>query len=75
MALRTAKEIVLPAQDEYQPEVKLLVGPKPLKEPTADSKHILIIGGGVSGLMTSGLSLSWEFIRTGYQVKVPTYLT
>ncbi|KAG7100037.1 hypothetical protein E1B28_001823 [Marasmius oreades] len=39
--------------------------PQPLNKPTADSKHILVVGGGVIGLTTS-----WALLDRGYRVTV-----
>ncbi|KAF9260808.1 FAD dependent oxidoreductase [Marasmius fiardii PR-910] len=39
--------------------------PEPLNKPTADSKHILVVGGGVIGLTTS-----WALLDRGYRVTV-----
>ncbi|KAK1215411.1 hypothetical protein PQX77_021986 [Marasmius sp. AFHP31] len=39
--------------------------PQPLKKPTEDSKHVLVVGGGVIGLTTS-----WALLDRGYRVTV-----
>ncbi|KJZ71555.1 hypothetical protein HIM_09024 [Hirsutella minnesotensis 3608] len=40
-------------------------GPHPLRQPTASTPHILVIGGGVTGLVTA-----WLLVDRGYQVTV-----
>ncbi|KAI5816448.1 FAD dependent oxidoreductase [Pyronema omphalodes] len=39
--------------------------PRPLKSPTSSSPHILLLGGGVSSLMTS-----WHLLDRGYRVTI-----
>src|SRR5690554_4140340 len=45
--------------------MKLSTEDKPYEEPTKDSKHILILGAGVSGLMTA-----WMLLDKGYRVTI-----
>lgn len=59
------KEILLKKQGDRYPEIKLTVAATPLVAPTLQSKRILIIGGGVSGLMTA-----WMLLDKGYHVTV-----
>lgn len=59
------KEILLSQQGEKYPEVNITVAPKPLIAPTQKSKRILILGGGVSGLMTA-----WFLLDKGYLVTI-----
>ncbi|KAL9616224.1 MAG: hypothetical protein Q9160_008882 [Pyrenula sp. 1 TL-2023] len=65
MTAENPKTIVLPQIDEVHPEVTLSVDREPLVKPTKDSKRILVIGGGVSGLMTA-----WILLDKGYRVTI-----
>lgn len=47
------------------PHIKISTEDKPCKEPTKNSKHILILGAGVSGLMTA-----WMLLDKGYRVTI-----
>ncbi|KAG0045932.1 hypothetical protein BGZ89_005457 [Linnemannia elongata] len=47
------------------PQIRLSTEDKPVNKPTKDSKHILILGGGVSGLMTA-----WMLLDRGYLVTI-----
>ena len=47
------------------PQMRLTTEDKPDIEPTKDSKHILILGAGVSGLMTA-----WMLLDKGYRVTI-----
>ena len=57
--------IILPAHPPYTEEVKLSVADTALKPPTASSKHIVVIGGGVSGLMSA-----WILLDGGHKVTI-----
>ncbi|GAD99816.1 D-amino acid oxidase [Paecilomyces variotii No. 5] len=48
----------------YEP-MRLSIADKPLQEATGDSKHILIIGGGVSGLL-----VAWMLLDKGMRVTI-----
>ncbi|EHK46771.1 hypothetical protein TRIATDRAFT_43329 [Trichoderma atroviride IMI 206040] len=51
-------------QYEY-PEISLSTDSTPLVKPTKESKHILIVGGGVSGLL-----IAWILLDEGYRVTI-----
>lgn len=51
-------------QYEY-PEISLSTDSIPLVKPTKDSKHVLILGAGVSGLM-----IAWMLLDEGYRVTI-----
>jgi D-amino-acid oxidase len=51
-------------QYEY-PEISLSTDSTPLLKPTKESKHILILGGGVSGLL-----IAWMLLDEGYRVTI-----
>lgn len=65
MASTSEREITLTAQGQLYPEVKISVSPKALISPTKTSKRILILGGGVSGLLTA-----WILLDKGYRVTI-----
>ena len=57
--------ITLPAHLPYTKEVQLSVANTALKAPDENSKHIVVIGAGVSGLMTA-----WILLDQGYKVTI-----
>lgn len=57
--------IELPDRGKFASEVTLSFDYTPQKTPGKDAKHILVIGGGVSGLMTS-----WILLDKGYRVTI-----
>ena len=57
--------IILPGRSTSTPEVTLSVASPPLKKPNSSSKHIVVIGGGVSGLMTA-----WILLDKGFKVTI-----
>ena len=58
-------KITLPSRLPYSGEVELSVASKPLHQPGADAKHIVVVGAGVSGLMTA-----WILLDQGYKVTI-----
>ena len=58
-------KITLPSRLPYSDAVELSVASKPLKAPDANSKHIVVVGAGVSGLMTA-----WILLDQGYKVTI-----
>ena len=65
MASQDNRVITLSKVDEVHPEVKISVSPKPFISHTSVSSRILVIGGGVSGLMTA-----WILLDKGYRVTI-----
>jgi len=61
----TDKTIVLKASGSQHPEITITVDTKPRKAPDSTSKHIVVVGGGVSGLMTA-----WILLDQGYRVTI-----
>lgn len=57
--------IILPARSPYSDTVELSVAGKPLHPPAANAKHIVVVGAGVSGLMTA-----WILLDKGYKVTI-----
>ena len=58
-------QISLSARAPYADAVVLSLSDGPLKQPPKDAKHIVVIGGGVSGLMTA-----WILLDKGYRVTI-----
>ena len=57
--------ITLPARLPYSGEVELSLDSKALHQPKPDAKHIVVVGAGVSGLMTA-----WILLDQGYKVTI-----
>ncbi|PKY07393.1 FAD dependent oxidoreductase [Aspergillus campestris IBT 28561] len=57
--------ITLEATGDNHPAVDISVHQDPLVKPKPSSKHIIIIGGGVNGLMTA-----WVLLDKGYRVTI-----
>ena len=65
MPSQDSHTITLSKVDEVHPEVTMSVSPKPVIAPDSKSSRILVIGGGVSGLITA-----WILLDKGYRVTV-----
>lgn len=61
----TKTTITLPARLPYSDKVELSVDSKALHQAKPDSKHIVVVGAGVSGLMTA-----WILLDQGYKVTI-----
>ena len=62
----TLKQTTFPSKPSIViPEVNLSVADDALKKPDSSSKHIVVIGGGVSGLMTA-----WILLDKGFKVTI-----
>ena len=60
-----ANHLTLAASEDGTPEHVVSLGPNPAKIPDAQSCHVLVVGGGVSGLTTA-----WLLLDKGYKVTV-----